>query len=997
MKSTTRLALGCLIFIAGAARSLGDDGRGFDASVAPILARRCLDCHSGADPKGELDLSRRGAALAGGATGAAIVAGKPDESLLWERVESGEMPPKSPLSKDEKTAIREWIAAGAGWGTDPIDAYQVTTSRRAGRDWWSLQPVRAVAPPEVARADWPRTALDRFVLRKLEAEGLAPQPEADRRTLIRRLRFDLTGLPPTPEEVDAFLDDSAPDAYERLVDRLLAAPDYGVRWARWWLDLARFGESNGFEFDEFRPHAWRYRDWVVDAFNRDLPYNEFARLQIAGDALRPRDPNAVEATGFLVAGAFDSVGQTQISAAMRAVVRSDEMEDYVGTVGQTFLGLTINCARCHDHKFDPIRQTEYYRLASSLGGVRHGERDLSDIDPPALALRREADVTASKIKEVETPARLQILARRKQSPDPPPSPIAAWDFDRGPEDRVGALKVNLKEGATIGPEGLRVDGKTGYAESTPLPFELKDRTLETWVKLDNLDQKGGAAISLHASDGSGFDAVVFAEQEPARWMAGSEGFVRTQRVDGPAETEASRRPVQVAITYAADGTIRIFRDGLPYGKSYKSNGPRTFSKGESRLLFGLRHMPPGGNRMLSGTIVRARLYGRALDPAEVAASHGSFSDFISPEAIARALPPDRRAELDRLNGELTRLKAALDAIARKAYVVEPREAGATRVQIRGNPARLGDVVTPGGIAAAAGLNADFGLPPDAPEADRRVRLAHWITDAKNPLFARVVVNRLWQAHFGAGIVETTSDLGFSGGLPSHPELLDWLAHELVARGWSLKAMHRLIVTSAAYRQTSKLNPAALKRDAGDRLLWRKAPSRLEAEMLRDAMLDVAGKLDRKLGGASYFDQTVTKAPGTSALLYVDADPVQPGLSRRTLYRAWVRGGRGGLLTAFDCPDPSTTAPRRAVTTTPLQALALLNNALVLHLSEACAARLVRDVGDDPALQVDRAYRLALGRKPEPAERARAVEIVAKFGARTLARVLFNSNEFLYVD
>ena len=320
-----------------------------------------------------------------------------------------------------------------------------------------------------------------------------------------------------------------------------------------------------------------------------------------------------------------------------------------------------------------------------------------------------------------------------------------------------------------------------------------------------------------------------------------------------------------------------------------------------------------------------------------------------------------------------------------------------RVQIRGNPALPGEVVSPGGVAALAMSSADFGLPPDAPEAARRVKLASWIADAKNPLFTRVVVNRLWQAHFGSGLVETSSDLGFSGGVPSNPELLDWLAAELVARGWSLKAMHRLIVTSAAYRQTSRLDPAAMKRDAGDRLLWRKAPSRLEAEMVRDAMLDVSGKLDRKLGGPSFLDQTVTKAPGTAALLYVDANPEKSGLDRRTLYRAWIRGGRSGLLTAFDCPDPSTTAPRRAITTTPLQALALLNNALVLHLSNAFAARLAREAGTDPAPQVDRAYRLAFGRKPEPEEREKAVKLVEKFGATTLARVLFNSSEFIYVD
>jgi hypothetical protein len=701
--------------LASGRAGMADDLRGFDGSVAPILARRCLDCHSGAEPKGKLDLSRRARAMLGGESGAVIVAGKPAESLLWEQVESGEMPPKSPLTAEEKAILRDWIASGATWGTDPIDPYRFSTSRRAGRDWWSLQPVRRPEVPEVARKDWPRSPVDRFVLKKLEAEGLAPAPEADRRTLIRRLRFGLTGLPPSPEEVDSFLADSSPDAYERLVDRLLDSPDYGVRWARWWLDLARFGESNGFEHDEGRPNAWRYRDWVVDALNRDLPYDEFARLQLAGDVLHPDDPGAIEATGFLVAGAYDSVGQTQQSEISRAIVRADELEDIIATVGQTFLGLTVNCARCHDHKFDPIRQAEYYRFASGLDGIRAGELEL-----------------------------------------------------------------------------------------------------------------------------------------------------------------------------------------------------------------------PG---------------------------------------------PDRA----------------------KTYAVKAREAGVTRVHLRGNPGTPGDVVSAGGVAAVAGLSADFGLAPDAPQGERRKRLAAWIASSENPLFGRVMVNRLWQAHFGSGPIETPSDLGFSGGVPSNPDLLDWLASELVSQKWSLKAIHRLIVTSAAYRQSSRLDPSAMAKDSGDRLLWRKAPSRLEAEMVRDAMLEISGKLDSTLGGPSFFDREIRLAPRTAIVINLEADPARPGLNRRTLYRSWTRGGRSGLLDAFDCPDPSTTAPRRAITTTPLQALTLMNNALVLYLSDAFAERLLREAGPDVEARVDRAYRLAFGRGPEPEERVRAVKLVEEFGGSTLARALFNSNEFLYVD
>ena len=984
-------------FVLQGALALAGDVSSFDRDVAPLIARHCLDCHSGGDGKGGLNLSTKAGALAGGETGVSIVAGKPDESLLWERVSSGEMPPTSKLTASEKETLRRWIAEGAAWGTDPIDPYQVTTAQRAGRDWWSLRSVHRVDPPaELKSSPWVRTPVDAFILKNLQSSGLTPRAEADRRTLIRRLYFDLTGLPPSPEEVDDFVHDTNPGAYEVRVDRLLASPEYGVRWARWWLDLARFAESNGFEYDEFRPAAYRYRDWVVNAFNRDLPYDQFAQQQLAGDVLQPSDPGAVEATGFLVAGAYDTVGQSQVSQVMRAVVRADELEDVIGTVGQTFLGLTINCARCHDHKFDPIRQSDYYRVASALDGVHHGERDLSAIDPQTIEHRRQTDRAEEALKNLEAPARQKIAAERRiAAPAPAPEPMAAWDFDRGLADRVGSLQVKLQAGAKVGPDGLRVDGKSGYASTGPIPGFLKAKTLEAWVKLDNLDQRGGGVISLQAEDGSTFDAIVFGEQEPRRWMAGSEGFNRYRSVAGAVETDAATRPVHLAITFDLDGTIRLYRDGQPYGKPYKSTGPIEMSR--AQVVFGVRHLPVGGNRMLAGTIVRARLHARALAPAEVEASFASEGGYISEAELVAALDPELVARRAQLVGELRQLREASSTSARKAYAVVARQAGVMKVQKRGNPADTGETVAAGGVGSIQGVSSDLGLPPDAPEAERRRRLALWITDPKNPLFARVVVNRLWQAHFGQGLIETPSDLGFNGGKPSNPELLDWLASEVVEKRWSLKAMHRLIVTSAVYRQGSKLDPQGMAKDASDRLLWRKLPARLEAEMVRDAMLSVSGQLDLRQGGPGFVDQILTRAPETNLVTSVAADPATTGLNRRTLYRAWSRGGRSSLLDTFDCPDPSTTAPRRAVTTTPLQALSLMNNATVLYLSDAFAKRLERDAGADPQAQVDRAYRLALGRLPEPEERRRSVALVQKFGAATLARVLFNSNEFLYVD
>jgi Protein of unknown function (DUF1553)/Protein of unknown function (DUF1549)/Planctomycete cytochrome C/Concanavalin A-like lectin/glucanases superfamily len=993
--------LTCLVTLTHGAITRADDERlerrEFDAKVAPILARRCLDCHSGSDPKGKLDLSRKGTTLAGGKSGPAVMPGKLDDSVLWERVESDEMPPKAPLPALEKATLRAWIAGGGRWGTDPIDPYQVTTTRRAGRDWWSLQPVRRPALPMASALGWARTPIDAFVLQKLEAKGLVPAPEAEKRQLIRRVSFDLTGLPPTPEEVDGFLNDPSSGAYERLVDRYLTSPQYGVRWARWWLDLARYGESNGFEFDEFRPAAWRYRDWVVDSLNCDRPYDEFARMQLAGDVVRPDTPGAVEATGFLVAGAYDTAGQNQQSLAMKAVVRSDELEDIIGTVAQTFLGLTINCARCHDHKFDPVRQVEYYQIASALSGVRHGERDLSAIDHQIEAMRKQVDVLLAQVAAIESPARVQVLARRKKAALPVPTPWAAWDFDSGLDDRIGSLKLALVGSATLAPEGLRLDGKSGYAVSAPLPRELTAKTIEVWVRLDNLEQRGGGVIGIQTRSGGLFDAIVFGEQEPGFWMAGSEFFRRYRKIGAQPEKEAVNRAIHVAITYASDGTICVYRDGEPYGTPYKSSGPAVFPAGEAQVVLGLRHAPAGGNRMLAGTVVRARVYDRALDESEVAASAATFGDHVDTRSLTAALTPECRAERARLVDEVLKLRSSLADRTHKAYAVSPREAGAMRVQVRGNPNQPGEVVRAGGVAAIVARGCEFGLPADAPESRRRERLASWIASSDNPLFARVIVNRLWQAHFGAGLVETSSDLGFNGGLPSHPELLDWLASEMMTQGFSIKAMHRLIVTSAVYRQSSLWEAKGHDRDAGDRLLWRKPPARLEAEMVRDAMLAVSGILDSRLGGPSFRDQDIVHAPGTPAMLYVAVDPRTPGLNRRTLYRAWARGGRSPLLDAFDCPDPSTTAPRRPVTTTPLQALLLMNNALVLHLSDAFAARLRREGGPDAGRQVEHAYRLAFGRGPDAAERVWAGNVVRRFGAATLARAIFNCNEFLYLD
>ncbi len=637
-------------------------------------------------------------------------------------------------------------------------------SNRAGRDGWSLQPL---VPPKVPGNAPGTSPIDAFILDRLKAGGLNPPSPANRQTLIRRLSFDLLGLPPTPKQTADFIADLRPDAYERLVDAMLASPHYGERWARHWMDVARYGESDGFERDGFRPNAWRYRDWLIDAFNADMPYDEFARMQIAGDVLRPGDAQGVIATGFLVCGAYDEVGQKQQSAAMRAVVRQDEMEDLVGTTTQTFLALTANCARCHDHKFDPIPQAEYYRLVSSLAGVQHGDRDIT---------------------------------------------------------------------------------------GEPLKHAAEDRAAAIQVRIDLLTQQVAAVAVLN---------------------------------------------------------------------------------------------------------------------------------------------PVAKAEIEQLNIEIGQIRSQQGrARATRTYAVVPGPVGPTHVLRRGNPAQEAERVTPGGVAAVPGVAADFGLSDSASDRDRRMKLAKWLSDERNPLFARVIVNRLWQYHFGRGIVETANDFGFNGGRPSHPELLDWLATELIARHWSLKQIQRLIVCSATYRQSSELNAEAARIDPDNRLLWRQSPRRLEAESLRDTMLSVAGELDPRIGGPGYEDfHTFTH----NTQFYEPRDFVGGTFNRRSVYRTWVRSGRNPLLDVFDCPDPSTRAPRRALTITPLQALALMNDSFVLRMSDRFAQRLQREAGPELDRQVTLAYQLAFARAPDAEEVAASQRIVGRDGLPALCRVLFNCNEFAYVD
>jgi hypothetical protein len=861
---------------------------------------------------------------------------------------------------------------------------------------WSLQPVRRV---EVQAGVHP---VDAFVQQALKAQGLSANPPASPRDLVRRVYFDLIGLPPSPAEVEAYLADPATDRYEKLVERLLASPRYGERWARHWLDVVRYTESQGFEYDRFRDHAWHYRDYVIRSFNADKPYDRFMREQIAGDVMEPVTSEGIIAAGLLVAGPWDQAGNAQANQTQRAITREEEMEDLVSVVGQTFLGLTVNCARCHDHKFDPIPLADYYRVKAVFDGVRHGDRSVESAADKAdrearLATARKglADAEAS-VSELERAVVMRVAAGRgTENREPGPSPAFLWNFAA---KETGAAPGQTHGGARLVEGGLELPSEGAYFEAPVLARDVREKTLEAWVRLADLKQGGGAVISLEKKGGGLFDAIVFGERQSGKWMAGSEGFARTRDVEAPAEDAPAGAWVHVAAVYASDGTVALFRNGEPYGQPYKpGSGLQTFKAGEARVVIGRRH--EGGTRAwLTGAVRQAALHERALSPAEVKRTFQSGGVAVSTAEMIAALTPEERLEREARRKRVASAQEMVQRVSKAgpvAYVGTRVQPEPTRVLKRGDVKSPGDVAVPAGLRAVGSIPSDLGLAAEAPEAQRRLKFAEWLAHPSNPLPARVMVNRLWHFHFGQGLVATPSDLGRSGTAPSHPELLDWLASEFVSGGWSVKSIHRWIVTSAAYRQSADARPEALRVDADNRWLWRFSPRRLEAEAVRDAMLAVSGEINLQMGGPSFRPFTTSDYGATFYHLF---DKGEPEFNRRTVYRMNINSGKDPLLDAFDCPDPSVKTPRRGVTTTPLQALGLMNSSFVQRQAAALAVRAggLAGTGAQPGAVVDAAYRLALGRPPSAMELQAAETAARERGVANVCWALLNSTEFVYV-
>jgi mono/diheme cytochrome c family protein len=1005
MKFLPSLASATILLGAAPVLHAGDQAQ-FDSQVRPLLQKRCTECHGAKKQKGELRLDAKTFAFKGGHDGPAILAGKASESPLFQRITSKDadtrMPPEGePLSEPEIAAVKAWIESGAVWPENDTDRAAAADQRVRH---WSVQPLRTFEsegsrlrisrpaanglPAELKSVELPPESpnpLDAMVRSALREKRLSPSPEADRRTLIRRLSFALHGLPPAPDRVERFCADTHPLAYERLVEEMLASPHFGERWARHWLDIAHYADTHGFERDQLRPNAWRYRDYVIDSLNSDKPYDLFLREQVAGDTFAPANPEAVVATGFLAAGPWDFVGQVEARSDMlRRAARAGDLDDMVTQVITATMGITINCARCHDHKLDPITQREYYSLCSVFAGVKRGERVVDENAAKQLAKEKTRltnaiahtraqisklagegfelakllpegsgiDLANGAVTKARQGYHRDIQSNRLQKVGDVPGVL--WVFI---PDGKGTVKVTDKH------EVKGVPATSGHFWDTianrPLNAQRNTKLGET-----DFASKPHSLLAMHANSGITFDLAVLREKAglgPARF-GGILGF-------GADQSAAATR---ADFTVFVDGELKFQKLKL--------------RKDETATL---------------DVDIPATAKTLTLVATDGGDGIGSDLLFIGdakllPEVSSTTLNEADAATLAGLRAELKTLEQALKTVPEpeKVYAVLPTgETPVVKIHRRGNPEEEGAEVTPAAFAWSTHAPNAFGN-RDMPEAERRRALADWLVHPANPLTARVLVNRLWHHHFGQGIVSTPSDFGLGGARPSHPELLDWLATELVRSGWSVKHVHKLILLSACYRQSSNhANPGAAAVDAQNQLLWRQNPRRLDAESLRDAVLFVSGKLNPERGGPGFRDFKYTEA---YAPIYEYVTPDSPALWRRSIYRFVVRTTPHQLMTTLDCPDPANMTPARTQTTTALQALALSNNAFILRMAEAMAARIEGETGPVEE-RIRRAFALALQRAASPAETGAAATLVREHGLFALCRTLLNANEFVYLD
>lgn len=956
------LSLGWFAFVKPAAAEFSrQQPVDFERDIRPLLHARCIECHGANKQQSGLRLDQKSSAMKGGVGGAVIVPGNRQASELIRRVSSKDksemMPPTGErLTTREIALLKAWIDTGAIW--PELEKPPVAEAKRADKaTWWSLQSLAAAEPPSAKNipADWANSPIDRFIFAKLAERGLLPNPPAERRELIRRLTYDLTGLPPTPEQVEAFVADKDPQAYEKLVDRLLESPRYGEQWGRHWLDVARFGESKGFEQNHIINNLWPYRDYVIRSFNDDKPFNRFIIEQLAGDVVGKGDPAIEVGTAFLVCGPYDSVGNQD--AVQQQIIRANTLDDLVTATSNAFLGLTVNCARCHHHKFDPIPTEDYYRLRAAFEGVTHAERVLASAEAKA----RHAEQT----RPLET--RRAELAKEKAVLD---KSIAVRAKEKATQISGYALpkvtrNFNEHRFAPVAARFLKFK-MLSHSDNPRSAVNGRLDEFEVWTKDRNvaLAANGGkatGATARRAEDAAALDsygvALVNDGKFGERWFIAAPAELTVEF----AQTETIER-----IIFSHDRTATSDNVGAGLGPFVTEYQVLVSADGKS--------WQPVADSLARPPFNEAQLVER-------------FATAVTTESERQTLRT-LEAELAKLNRELKSISPLPTAWAGKFD--QPKVA--TYVHKGGDPARRGADVLPSSLAVLDGTMKPFSLPADAPETERRLALANWIASDENPLTARVLANRVWHYHFGTGLVDTPSDFGYLGGRPTHPELLDWLARRLHAHGWRLKPLHREILLSQTYRQSGAYREAAARTDGSARLLWRFPPRRLEAEEIRDTMLMVSGKLDLRMGGPGF---RLYRYLEDNVATYVPLDEHTPETYRRAVYHQNARSSLIDGLTDFDLPDNAGATPRRISTTSPLQALTLLNHPFTLAMANALTERVKAETGI--AAQVRRAFALAFQRQPSAEEESAALALIAKHGWQAFGRALLNANELLYLN
>jgi hypothetical protein len=1011
---TLALMMGWLVLSAwNQALAQSPDAKGlalFEQKIRPVLVQHCYSCHSEeAQEKKKLQaglfLDSQEGLLNGGETGPAIVKGKSAESLLLKalKYEDLEMPPTGKLPEEVVADFAKWIDLGA---PDPRQGRKPAAAKReidlaAGRDFWSFKPLQEVTPPQVKNTDWVKTPIDHFISARHTELGLVPNGPVAKEKLIRRISFDLIGLPPTPEEVETFVNDPSPSAYEQLVDKLLASPRYGERWGRHWLDVVRYAESGGYEFDGFRPGAYHYRDWVIRALNDDMPHNEFVRMQLAGDHLLPGDYQGASAVGFLVAGPYPG----QITAKTEERIRYDQLDDMIMTMGGSMLGLTLGCVRCHDHKYDPLPQQDYYNIAASLARTVHGARPF-DPDPAATqrAVEKHAAEQARLTAEVQKFAREELPKRfetwqKNELPKLTAEP--RWQIlDPITASAEGTWFDTTADGLVVlAPSGRRKDGDKYVV--TAQTFQTKIMALRLDALTDKSLPKKGPGLG---NDGS-FTLAEFQVLAQPLDPNSKEKAVVLELKAAMSAFEEKTQPLKNAVDRNNGTFWRAKDDG---GKDNAAifeivGGLPGFTSG-TLLTFELKFVNQGLGRFRlaictepnpatwAGEIMPQHL---AEIKAMLAANKGQLVE-AQRESMVRWF-----SRYDEPTGKV------FDTLA-KHIRKEPRPpltdvytsiAGGRDVFLlrRGEVDNKLDKAEPGFLqvlSTANEKNAHWlkSSNEKAPPVPPRLGLANWLTDADQGaghLLARVMVNRMWHHHFGDGIVGTPNDFGAQGDRPSHPELLDWLARELIRGGWKLKPLHRQIVTSAAYMQGDEVSPSNVAIDPDNRYLWHRKPRRLEAEIIRDALLAIGNSLDATLYGPSVLDTS----------------------PRRSVYLRVKRSELIPFMTMFDAPEPTQSIGERVSTTVPTQALTMMNSPFVRQQAEKLAKR-IRPTPDIPLdTAIDKAYQIVMSRHALPDERARMLAFVdtqksmlpsgtpsnADTSLVEFCQVLLCLNEFIYVD